>query len=141
MSMKEQGNVALIQKMYAAFAAGQVQSILNNVSPDAEWINHGPLTIPYSGSRKGLMQIREFFKAIADSTTGGKVTPKEFLVHGDMVVATGRYTATVRETGAPIDTPIVHLFTIRNGTVTRWEGFSDTAHVAEAHRVQAAAGR
>ena len=139
--MNEQANIALIHKMYAAFGSGDVQTILDHVAPDAEWINHGPTTIPYAGSRKGTAQIREFFQAIADSTTAGRVNARDFIARGDMVIATGRYTAKVRNTGADIDTPIAHFFTVRDGKVTRWEGYSDTAHVAEAHRGRAAAGR
>jgi uncharacterized protein len=137
--MNEQDNVRLIQRIYAAFGAGDVPTILDSVADDAQWINHGPATIPYAGSRSGKKQIREFFQAIADSTTGGKVIPEKFVAQTDSVVATGRYTARVRDTGADIDTPIAHLFTVRNGKVVRWEGFSDSARVAEAHMGRAAA--
>ncbi len=57
------------------------------------------------------------------------------------MVATGRYQATVRNTGAEIDTPIAHFFTVRNGKIEKWVGFSDSAHVADAHTGKAAAGR
>jgi ketosteroid isomerase-like protein len=139
--MSEQTNVALVGKLYAAFGTGDVQTILDNVSPDAEWINHGPATIPYAGSRKGHVQIREFFEAIGQSTIGAKVTTTDFVAHGDSVVSFGRYTATVRDTGAKIDSPVAQLFTVRNGKVVRWEGFSDTAHIESAHKGRAAAGR
>jgi hypothetical protein len=69
------------------------------------------------------------------------VIAENFVAQGETVVATGRYTATVRDTGANIDTPIAHLFTVRNGKVVRWEGFSDSARVAEAHTGRAAAAR
>ena len=139
--MNEQDNVALIRKVYAAFAAGEVKTILDNVSDDAGWINYGPETIPYAGSRSGKAQIREFFQAIGVSTTSGTVIPEKFITQGDNVVAIGRYRATVRTTGANIDTPVVHVFTVRDGKIARWEGFSDSALVAEAHTGRAAAGR
>ena len=139
--MNKQDNTTLIRNIYAAFGAGDVKTILESVSDDAKWINHGPPAIPYAGSRSGKMQIKEFFQAIADSTTGGKVIPEQFIKEGDTVVATGRYQATVRNTGAEIDTPIAHLFTVRGGKVVRWEGFSDSARVADAHTGRAAAGR
>ncbi len=138
--MNEQSNISLIRNMYQAFGAGDVQSILSNIDSDAEWTNHGPATIPYAGSWYGYPRIREFFKAIADSTTKAEVVPENFIAADDTVVVTGRYRATVRDTGAEIDTPIAHLFTIRNGKVVKWVGYSDTAAVAEAHRGRAAAG-
>lgn len=138
--MNEQENVALIRKMYAAFSAGDVQTLLDNIADTAEWINHGPESIPYAGRRSGKKQIREFFEAIGDTTMGAKVTPGDFVASGDNVAVTGRYTARVRNTGSDIDTPVAHLFTLRNGKVTRWEGYSDTAHVADAHTAKAGAG-
>ena len=139
--MNEQENVNLIRNIYSAFAAGDAQTILDSVTDNAQWINHGPASIPYAGSRAGKAQITEFFQAIANSTTGGKVIAENYVAQGDTVVATGRYQATVRNTGAEIDTPIAHFFTVRNGKVEKWVGFSDSAQVADAHAGRAAAAR
>jgi uncharacterized protein len=107
--MNEQDNIELIRKVYAAFAAGDAQTILASVGDHAEWTNYGPSTIPYAGARAGKAQILEFFQAIADSTTGGEVIPENFIAQGDTVVATGHYRATVRTTGAQIDTPVAFV--------------------------------
>ena len=139
--MNEQDNIAIIRRMYKAFGEGDVKTILDSVDPNADWINYGPGTIPYTGTRKGHAQVLEFFQAIDSSTTGGKVTPSTFVAQGDMVVSTGRYTAVVRGSGAQIDSPVAHVFTVRNGKVVRWEGYSDTAHVAAAHMSASAAAR
>ena len=139
--MGDQDNVAIIRKMYAAFSAGDVETILDSITDDVEWTNYGPSTIPYAGSWSGRSQVTQFFQAIDSSTTGGKVTPETFTAEGDTVVSTGRYTATVRNTGTQIDVPIAHLFTLRNGKVTKWVGYSDTARLAEAHGSAAAATR
>ena len=73
----------------------------------------------------------------------GKVfTRDELSVLAELVVVgVAPERPTVRDTGANIDTPIAHLFTVRNGKVVRWEGFSDSARVAEAHIGRAAAAR
>lgn len=139
--MSDQDNISLTRKMYQAFGAGDIQAILSNVDSDAEWTNHGPATIPYAGSWYGYARIREFFKAMADSTTKGEVIPESYIASGDAVIVTGRYRATVRDTGAQIDSPVAHFFTFHDGKVVRWVGYSDTAAIAEAHRGKAAAGR
>jgi hypothetical protein len=36
--------------LYTAFSTGDIQTILDNVNSNAEWINHGPETIPYAGN-------------------------------------------------------------------------------------------
>jgi ketosteroid isomerase-like protein len=137
--MAEQENIALIQKIYAAFGSGDIQTILNTVTANTEWVNHGPATIPYAGNFTN--RIPAFFQAIGESTTGGKVSANKFIAQGANVVAIGRYTATVRGTGANIDTPVAHLFTVRDGKVTSWTGFSDSAAVAAAHTGTAASAR
>lgn len=139
--MNDQDNVNLIKKTYASFSAGDVPAILANIDANAEWINHGPASVPYFGSWSGHGEVVNFFQAMGSSTAGGKVSADTFIAQDDRVVTTGRFTATVRETGTPIDTPIAHVFTVRNGKIVRWEGFSDSAHVADAHRGASAASR
>jgi uncharacterized protein len=137
--MHEPENIALIQKIYSAFSAGDVQAILTHVSATAEWVNYGPETVPYAGNFTG--RIPEFFQAIGQSTTGGQVITDKFIAQDDSVVSIAPYTATVRNTGATIDTPIAHIFTVREGKVTSWIGFSDSAAVAAAHTGTAVSAR
>ncbi len=134
--MHEQENVALIRETYAAFSAGDIQTILKKVDSSAEWVNHGPTTIPYAGNFTG--RIPAFFQAIGESTTNGRVIADEFIAQGETVVVTGRYTATVNKTGAKLDTPVAHLFKVRNGKILKWVGYGDTAAVAAAHAGSAA---
>jgi ketosteroid isomerase-like protein len=136
--MNEQANTELIRKTYAAFNAGDLQTILTYVADGARFNNQGPAVVPYAGLYNGKEEIVRFFQAIAESTEGGEVVAESFVAQGDRVIAVGRYRATVRSTGSKIDSPIAHDFTVRDGKVVRWEGYSDTAMVAAAHTVKAA---
>ncbi len=51
--MNEQQNTVLIQKIYAAFARGDIQTILDNLTSDVEWTLEGPAIIPFAGKRNG----------------------------------------------------------------------------------------
>jgi ketosteroid isomerase-like protein len=77
--------------------------------------------------------VERFFRALGSSVDNGRVTPEEFIAQADKVVATGRFSATVKATGKHIDVPIAHVFTIRNEKIARWVGYADTARVAEAY--------
>src|SRR5689334_19755733 len=123
----EHPNSSLIQKIYSAFNSGDIQTVLANLAPGAEWVNYGPAVVPYFGVFTA--RIEEFFKAIGTTTTGGRVMIDQYIASGDLVVTRGRYTATVQDTGSKIDAPIVHLFTVRDGKVTSWNGYSDSAAV------------
>ena len=61
-----------------------------------------------------------------------------FAVQGDNVVAAGRYQARVKLTGKRIDSPLVHLWTIRNGMVVRCQELTNTATEAAAFAAGAA---
>jgi ketosteroid isomerase-like protein len=131
-----EANIAVIQTTYAAFNRGDIQALLANLGPNAEWVNYGPAAVPYFGNFTG--RIADFFNAIGESTTGGSVAIDRYIGSGDMVITEGRYTATARGTGARIDAPIAHVFTLRDGKVTSWRGYGDTAAVLAAHTAKAA---
>jgi ketosteroid isomerase-like protein len=134
--MSEQANTALVQALYAGFNSGDIQSILAKIDQQAEWVDYGPAKVPYFGDFTG--RIADFFKAIGETTIGGSVAIDRYIASGDIVVTQGRYTATVRTTGSKIDAPIAHVFTLRDGKVTSWKGYGDTAAVLAAHAGNAA---
>ena len=130
--MAQAENKQLIQSLYDAFAQGNAQYILDRVTDDVEWRNEGPESVPYMGQFNGKAGVRRFFEQFA-TVQAGKVTAHEFIVTDDKVIALGRFTATVTATRKKIDAAIAHVFTIRDGKVTRWLGYGDTAASVEAY--------
>ena len=139
--MNEQQNIALIQKLYDAFAKGDLQTILNALVSDIEWTLEGPAIIPFCGKRKGIPQVTQFFEALATTQTGQKLTIEKFVAQGDTVAMLGRYQATVTATGKKFDSPVAHFFTIRDGKVSRFVEVAETAGAADAYTSASAAGR
>jgi uncharacterized protein len=131
-----QSNTAVIQNVYAAFNSGDIQTVLANLTSNAEWVNYGPGSVPYFGNFTG--RIADFFQAIGESTSSGNVAVDRYMEAGDNVVTEARWTATVKDTGRRIDAPIVHVFTLRDGKISSWRGYSDTAAVVAAHTAKAA---
>ena len=132
--MNEQDNAALIKKMYDAFGRGDIQTILDNLAPNVEWVTEGPSIIPYAQKYTGVDSVRGFFQALATTQENHNLTAGEFIAQGDKVATTGRYSAIVKETGKRFDTAVAHIFTIQNGKVTRFLDFFDTSAVADAYR-------
>ena len=140
--MNEQDNTALIQRMYDAFSRGDIQTILDSLAPNVEWITEGPSTIPYAETYKGAANVGEFFEVLAATQEKHNLVTHEFIAQGNKVATSGRYAATVKATGKSFDTAIAHVFTIENGKVTRFLDFFDTAAVADAYQAAgSAAGR
>jgi uncharacterized protein len=139
--MTEQGNTALIQKLYAAFAKGDVQTILDNCTDDVEWTLEAPEIVPFAGKRRGVAEVKQFFQALATTQANQKLTIETFVAQGDHVATLGRYAGMVPATGKSFDTAVAHFFTIRNGKVSRFVDVGDTAAMADSYTNASAAGR
>jgi ketosteroid isomerase-like protein len=138
--MSDQANVALVLSVYDAFSRGDIAAVLDHLDPLAELNYEGPSAIPWAGNRHGREDWAKFFQALAENLDEITVTMEPFAVQGDNVVTAGRYQARVKLTGKRIDSPLVHLWTIRNGTVVRCQEMTNTATEAAACTTGAAAG-
>jgi uncharacterized protein len=129
------GNIALVQSLYAAFGRGDIATIVGPVTPDAVWEFVGRRKdYPAFGTFKGPQGVQDFFRIVADSQDVVSFTPRDFHSSGDIVFVLGNYAWTIRKTGKPVDTDWVHIFTVNNGKVTAFREFNDTAQFAEAYR-------
>ena len=139
--MSEQSNVALVLSLYDAFRRGDIPAILNNLDENVEWNNEGPAAIPFSGIRHGRDGAMKFFEGVGGTMDEVTLHMEPFAAQGDNVVTAGRYTARIKTTGKRIDVPLVHLWTIRNCKVVRYQNLTDSAATAAAYTSGAAAGR
>ena len=91
--MSEQQNKDLIQSVYDAFGRGDIQTILNKLADDVDWTLEGPSVIPFTGKRKGVAQVKQFFDALATTQTNHKLTMEPLIAQGDQVAGLGLYAA------------------------------------------------
>jgi ketosteroid isomerase-like protein len=123
-------SVDMLKGLYAAFARGDVPAVLGGFADDIEW--HEAEGMPYGGVyRGGDAVVQNVFAPLATDVEGFAVTAEEFVGSGDTVVAVVRYTGTGKVTGKTLDVPVVHVWDIRDGEVTRFRQFIDTTKFAE----------
>jgi ketosteroid isomerase-like protein len=128
-------NVTLVQGLYAAFGRGDIAAIVAAMAPEVSWEVVGrPQDYPILGARKGQQAVGEFFRLVNEQQEGKDFTPREFYAAGEMVFVLGHYAWKLRKTGKPVDAEWVHIFTIKNGKVTAFREFTDTAQFAQAYR-------
>jgi ketosteroid isomerase-like protein len=128
-------NVKLVQSLYAAFGRGEIATIVNAMAPDSTWEMVGRAAdFPTLGLRKGPAGVKSFFDLVLQHLDFSEFAPKEFYADGDKVFALGHYAMTVKETGKPLASDWIHVFTIRGGKVTAFREFMDTASAADAYR-------
>jgi uncharacterized protein len=133
--MPEQENIDLIKRLYEAFGKGDINTIVDRLAGQFVWRFDAPSTVPFAGDFRTPDEVRNgFFGSLAETQKDQALKPEEFIAHDDKVVMIGRYCAVVTATNKPIDVPIVHVFTIKNGKVTRYLNFTDSATIADAYK-------
>lgn len=132
--MSEKENRAIVEQMYAAFGRQDIPAILGSLADDVDWQIVGPMEIPHAGPHRGRDQVGGFFKKIAENTNIEKFEPREFVAEGDKVVAIGYYSGKAKPTGRSYETEWTMVFTFRNGKVTRFREYSDSATLAAAYK-------
>jgi ketosteroid isomerase-like protein len=135
--MSEQSNVQVIQEAYAAFQRGDIQSILNSLSEDVEWI--APGVEPVAGTYRGKEGAAQFFRKVKETVEFSAFEPREYVAQGDRVIALGNYRGTGSATGKSYQSDWVMSFTLRDGKVTKFQEFTDTAAIAAALTATSAA--
>jgi ketosteroid isomerase-like protein len=128
-------NVTLVQSLYAAFQRGDIAPIIAAMAGDVVWTVHGrPKDHPALGTHKGPAGVQRFFGIVADTQIPTDFSPREFHPSGDKVFVLGHYDWTFRKTGKKVSADWVHVFAIKDGKVTTFDEFTDTAQLAEAMR-------
>jgi uncharacterized protein len=137
--MQEAQDTKVVQEAYAAFGRGDVQGILDKLDDAVVWkgvYGAGP-HVPTSGERRGKAQVAEFFQQVAQNINFSRFEPTEFIAGGGKVVALGHYTATT-PVGKSLDSDFAMVFTLRNGKVTAFQEFTDSAAINAAYTAGAA---
>jgi ketosteroid isomerase-like protein len=136
--MSEQANVQAVQEAYAAYKRGDVQAILDRLSKDVVWV--APGVEPVAGTYHGPGEVARFFQLVAEISDFSSFEPEEYVAQGDRVVVLGHYKATVRNTGRVYDCDWAMAFTFRDGKVSKFQEYTDTAALAAAVQSASAAG-
>ena len=124
-------NVDLVRRLYAALDAIDLETILEIFDPEVEV--HQTEELPWGGDFQGHDGLGRFFGLLRENITS-KVTIQTVYAAGDEVVQIGRTAGTVNATGTPFDVEEMHLLTIRDGKVVRFEARIDTPAMLEALR-------
>jgi ketosteroid isomerase-like protein len=118
-----QQNVALVRRLYEAMAAADFETIVAIVDPDVV-ITQTP-ELPWGGEFHGHAGLAEFAGKLTD-TIRSRVTHHAVFAAGERVVQVGKTAGTVNATGASFDIDEVHVHTMRDGKIVRFEAHIDT---------------
>ena len=119
----------LLRGLYEAFGRGDIATVLGAMDPAISW--HQAEGNPYKvdgGAWIGPNAIVEnLFVKLGTEWDGFTVTPARFSESGDQVIVEGRYTGTYKATGKSIDAQFCHIWNVKDGKVTAFQQYTDTA--------------
>jgi ketosteroid isomerase-like protein len=89
---------------------------------------------PGRGTWRGPEQVGEFFRILSDTQEPRQIELREFVAQGDKVVVLGHYIWHVKATGKEWESDFVHALSVRDGKMTRFQEYTDTAAFGDAFR-------
>jgi ketosteroid isomerase-like protein len=123
-------NVTVVRGIYDAFGRGDVDAVFVAMQPDIEWDESEGM--PYGGVYRGRDAIVEnVFGPILADVEGFSADPDEILpLDGSRVMARGRHGG--QGPRGPVDARFIHIWTINDGKVSRYEQLADTRKFCDA---------
>ncbi len=123
----------MMRDLYDALGRGDMPTVLGAMDPNIEWREaegnpyeptgqawHGPDAV-----------VQKLFMRLATEWDGFTVSPLEFHDAGPAVVVEARYTGTYKQTGRELDAQVCHIWTVRDGKVTSFQQYVDTAQLQD----------
>ena len=127
------GNVDVLRGMYEAFGRGDIEAVLASFGPQIEW--RQAESNPYEPEGKPWIGpdaiVENLFMKLGQEWDSFTVSPREFYDAGEAVIVEGRYSGSYKATGKSIDAQFCHVFKLREGKVTSFQQYLDTARMQD----------
>jgi len=117
---------AIVEKMFSAFAAQNLEDAVSTVSEDTLWIHHGTQKLP-SMRFVGAKGVRQFFEINFNTMHTEYFEVKQILESGNQVIAFGDEAFTMAGREDTLAQKWVQIYTVENGLITRMEEFATSA--------------
>lgn len=119
-------DTAIVERLYADFARGDVQSVLAALADEVEWTEAAGS--PYGGTYHGAQQVHDaVFARLHADWDSFDVMPAETITEASRIVVIGSYRARHAASGRCFEAPFAHAWTLRDRRVIGFRQFADTA--------------
>ncbi len=127
-------NISVVQNLYAAFGRRDIEGILALLTPDVEWGEPENPYNPAGGTRFGHAGFLEWIKIGREAEDILVLEPRKFLNDADTVAVVGYMKCLAKPTGRIYESDFVHVITVEEGRVKKFQEFFDTYRAGEAFR-------
>ena len=98
------------------------------MDPNIEWVEPEDSIFGASNTFRGPKAVAEgVFMRIPQEWNNFRLTVDRVIDGGDTVAVQGRYYATSKSTGQPLNAQYVHVWDMRDGKIVRLQAYTDTA--------------
>lgn len=108
-----------VQRMFAAFRAGDLDRILETVHADSRWTYVGANPKPTKAELVGHARVRRFFEGILRRLEVTAFDTTEFVVQDDTIVVFGSESGFIRSSGAAFRNEWVQKYVVRDNLITQ----------------------
>jgi ketosteroid isomerase-like protein len=115
-------NVGIVARVYDAFRTRKHPEVFALLHPDIEIFQSNE--VPWGGVYRGHEGVGQFFAKLTGKITS-TVIIERYVDAGDQVVAIGRTRGSTNEGDRRFDVRIAHVWTLRDGGVSRVEYYID----------------
>ena len=117
MTESHPGPRAVVERLFAAFAAGDLDALIATVHPDSRWTYIGANPRRARAELRGHADVRRFFARILERLDMSAFTATEWVEQGEKVVIFGFEAGTVRRTGESFRNEWAQKYVVRDGLV------------------------
>jgi ketosteroid isomerase-like protein len=132
--MSAPANVEIVQGLYAAFARRDIPAMVEMLSPEVEWAEPSNPFNPAGGTRHGHEGFLDWIEIGRRSEDILVLEPHKMLIDEDSVAVVGFMRCRAIHTGKEYESDFVHLVTVKDGKVVKFQEFFDTYAAGEAFR-------
>lgn len=123
-------NLGSIRNLYAAFAKGDIPTVLGSFDSDIIWEEPDVPGHPWGGKHQGPDGVLNgVFMQIGGTTENFSIVAEDYHAAGDRVLAIGKFNGTTKATGKPFKSDFVHIYTLNNGKITHFKTIEDSSSV------------
>jgi uncharacterized protein len=127
-------NIRTVQQVYSAFAKRDIMGILDLLDPEIQWGEPANPHNPSAGTRHGHAGFLEWLEIGRQCEEILVLQPRKFLADSDTVAVIGYTKCLAKPTGKTYETDFVHLVTLTEGRIVRFQEYFDTYAAAEAFK-------
>ena len=126
-----QDNVEIVRRGYEAFNRGDIDGVVGFLAPDFEYLASG-LVPGVGGVYRGAEGLRGFMETFWAEFDDPRVEIHELIDAGDQVFASTILRGHGKQSGAETSWSVCQVWTLRDGTAVRGQGFPSRDEALEA---------